>query len=89
MMKYLPAIFMLLLPCAVHAWDEYGYDGSSLVEIEKGNVIRPGRQIELYDYDTGEYRDVEVQSIIKSGSGTEIEIYDYDTGAHRIIELQK
>lgn len=88
-MKHLPAIFILLVSCAAHAWDEYGYDGNSLVEIEKGNVVRRGRQIELYDYATGEYRDVEVQSTIKSGYGTEIEVYDYDTGTYRIIEMEK
>ena len=36
-----------------------------------------GRDIEIYDYSTGTYSDVEVQSINRYGRTVEIEVFDY------------
>lgn len=69
------------------AWDGYDYDKGAYIEIEKGNLVRPGRDIEIYDYSTGEYKDVEVESITGSGSGAEVEVYDYDTGEYRTLDM--
>lgn len=89
-MKSLTVLFALLIyfiPFTATAWDGYDYDKGSYVEIGKGNLVRPGQDIEIYDYGTGEYKDVEVQSIHKSGSGTEVEVYDSDTGEYRTLEM--
>ncbi|MFD9901255.1 DUF5334 family protein [Mesorhizobium sp. NPDC059025] len=43
------------------------------VEIEKGNLVRTGQDIEIYDYGAGEYRDVTVEDINRYGSTVEIE----------------
>ena len=32
------------------AWDGYDYDSGSYVEIDKGNLVRSGEEIEYYDY---------------------------------------
>ena len=70
-----------------YAWDGYDYESGSYIEINKGNLVRPGRDIEIYDYSSGEYKDVEVQSITGYGSSKELEVYDYDTGEYRTFEM--
>lgn len=87
-MKLFHLLPLLLLPSLAGAWDGYDYESGSSVEIEKGNLVRPGNEIEIYDSATGEYRDVEVQSIRSSGSGAEVEVYDYDTGEYRTLDME-
>ncbi len=86
-MKSLIALLISLAPFTAIAWDGYDYDKGSYVEIDKGNLVREGQDIEIYDYGTGEYKDVEVQSITGSGSGAEVEVYDYDTGEYRTLDM--
>lgn len=80
-------ILALALPTLVCAWDGHDYESGSDVEIEKRNLVRPGREIEIYDYGTSEYRSVEVESIRRSGSGVEVEVYDTDTGEYRTLDM--
>lgn len=87
-MKRIVLFLLALTPLTVMAWDGYDYDRGSYVEIEKGNLVRPGQDIEIYDYGSGEYRDVEVESITGSGSGAEVEVYDYSTGEYRTLEME-
>jgi hypothetical protein len=86
-MKFILAILLLTLPTISYAWDGYDYESGSYVGMEKGNHVQPGQDIELYDYGTGEYKDVEVQSIRGSGSSAEVEVYDYDTGEYRTLDM--
>lgn len=73
------------LPAA--AWDGVDSSSGADVEIGKGNLVRPGRDIEVYDYGAGGYRDVEVQSIRRYGGSVEVEVYDYDSGEYRTFEM--
>lgn len=82
----------IILSCAValscFSWDGYDYDKGSFVEIWKGNLARSGRDIEIYDYSDGKYKDVEVQSITKGlGGKVEVEVYDYDKKEYRTFEM--
>ena len=86
-MKFIAAILVLILPTLSFAWDGYDYESGSYVEIDKGNLVRSGQDIEIYDYGTGEYKDVEVQSIRGSGPGAELEVVDYDTGEYRTLDM--
>jgi len=86
-MKLLMVLLIILSPFTAIAWDGYDYDKGSYVEIDKGNLVREGQDIEIYDYGTGEYKNVEVQSVRGSGSGTEVEVYDYDTGEYRTLDM--
>ena len=86
--KYISIASFFLMPLIAQAWDGYDYESGSYVEIESGNLVRPGEDIEIYDYGTGEYKNVEVESISGSGSGTEVEVYDYDTGEYRTLEME-
>lgn len=80
-------LLILLFPLQVVAWDGYDYSQRIFVEIDKGNLVREGENIEIYDYDAGEYRNVEVQDIYKVGGSTRIEVYDYETGEYRELEM--
>ena len=82
-------IFILLVFWAfpVMAWDGYDYSYGTYVEIDKGNLVREGEDIEIYDYNAGEYRNVEVQNIDRYGGSTEVEVYDYETGEYRTLEM--
>ena len=86
-MKVIAVMLALILPTLSHAWDGYDYESGSYVEIGKGNLVREGLDIEIYDYDSGEYKDVEVQSINGNGSGAEVEVYDSDTGEYRTLDM--
>ena len=53
-MKLIVAILAFLIPTISHAWDGYDYDRGSYVEIGKGNLVRPGQDIErLFDVSCG------------------------------------
>lgn len=88
-MKKLLLLSLCLLSFPVIAWDGYDYETGSYIEIEKGNLVREGEDIEIYDYGTGEYKNVEVQDIDSFGSTVEVEVYDYDTGEYRTFEMEK
>lgn len=66
-----------------NAWDGYNWEKGSNIEIEKGNLVRTGLDIEIYHWDTSEYRNEEVLSI----SNGELETYDYDTGEYNIYDM--
>ena len=79
---------ILLMPDFVLAWDGYDYETGNYIEIDKGNLVREGKEIEYYDYESGEYRYGEVQDIESSGSGAEVEVYDYESGEYRTFEME-
>ena len=79
---------LLLMPMFIFAWDGYDYEKGSYIEIGKGNLVRSGKDIEIYDYGTGEYKDVEVESIERSGNSVEVKVYDSSTGEYRTFEME-
>jgi hypothetical protein len=78
-------LFTLATPS--FAWDGYDYDKGTYVEIGPGNLVRPGREIEVYDYSRGQYLYMDVESIRGTGSGAEIEVYDNETGEYRTLDM--
>ena len=78
---------MIFMPTISLAWDGYDYETGNYIEIDKGNLVREGEEIEYYDYESGEYRSGEVQDIESSGSGAEVEVYDYDSGEYRTFDM--
>ncbi len=88
-MKQILIAGLLLVATSSYAWDGYDYDKGSYVEIEKGNLVRHGEEIEYYDYDSGEYKYGYVESIESYGSSVEVEIYDSDTGEYRTFEMDR
>ncbi len=80
-------VAILFISVSVFAWGGYDYDTGTFIEIEQGNLVRSGSDIEIYNYGTNEYHEVEVDSVTQYGSTVEIEIYDYDTGEYSVIEM--
>lgn len=58
------------------AWDGTDSQTGAGVEIGKGNLVRSGRDIEVLDHATREYRNVTVQDINRRGNIVEVEVYD-------------
>lgn len=70
-----PAILLIWLASAsgAAAWDGTHSETGNTIEIEKGQTVRSGREIEFFDYGTGGYRTMDVDSVRRSGSSVEIE----------------
>ncbi|WP_245414463.1 DUF5334 family protein [Mycoplana dimorpha] len=79
---------MLTCFAPAFAWDGIDTATGGSVEIGKGNLVRSGRDIEIYDVEAGEYREVEVQSIREFGGAVEVEIYDHSNGEYRVLEME-
>jgi hypothetical protein len=87
MFKKILVLLLILCPFTVFGWDGTDVESGASVEIESGNLVRTGNDIEIYDYDAGEYKYVEVESINRYGNTVELELYDYDTGDTRTVEM--
>jgi pyruvate/2-oxoglutarate/acetoin dehydrogenase E1 component len=87
-MKYLTVAAMMLITTGAFAWDGYNNESGSSVEIGAGNLVRPGQDIEVYDYSTGNYKEVEVQSINGAGTGAEVEVYDSESGEYETYDME-
>lgn len=88
MKKMILAVAAITLSASSLAWDGYDYEEGTDVTIESGNLVRQGEEIEVYNWDSGEYEYHEVQSIRRSGSSIEIETYDYDDGDYHYLEME-
>ncbi len=86
-MRLIVITLFLIASSSAFAWDGYDYEKGAFVEIDKGNLVRSGHEIEIYDYSTGEYKNVEVESINKHGRTVEVDVYDSDSGEYRTLEM--
>lgn len=69
------------------AWDGTIQETGDSVEIERGNLVRSGEDIEVFDYGKGTYRNLTVESIQRYGSSVEIEVYDNNTGEVMTLDM--
>lgn len=76
-------LFFSFVSVALFGWDGYDYNAGEYVEIDKGNLVRKGKDIEVYHWKDGECRDEEVQGF----NGNELETYDYSTGEYNYYEM--
>lgn len=89
-MKYLVILAALVLPIqSANAWDGYDSDSGTSVEIGKGNLVRPGQDIEVYDSQDGEYKDVTVESVNDGYGAVDVEVYDNDSGEYKTYRMDK
>ena len=86
-MKCLATAIFFLIPNLLLAWSGYDYSTGSYIEIESGNLVRTGNEIEYYDYSTGSYHYGTVENISSSGGSVELEIYDYQSGEYRYFDM--
>jgi len=85
MNKYLLLLLAITVSAPVLAWEGEDEDGNSVV-IEKGNLVRSGREIE-YERD-GETVTATVNSIRSMGYYVEIEVTDEDGDEHT-LEMER
>ena len=64
------------------------YKTNNYVEFDS-DCFSGGDELYMYDYQTGNYHAIEVQSVWCNDSGCEIEIYDYEFSEFRYVELQE
>jgi hypothetical protein len=68
------------------AWDGTNTTTGSSVEIERGQLVRSGRTIEVYDSERG-YKEYDVDGIRRYGRSVEIEATDTETGESTTLEM--
>jgi len=88
MKKVLLVLTLAMAPPTSFAWDGYDYEDGTDVTIESGNLVREGEEIEVYNWNSGEYEYKEVESIRRTGSTVEIETYDYESGEYKYYEME-
>lgn len=82
-------VILSLISESCFAWDGYDYQKGQFIEIEKGNLVRSGREIEVFDYSEG-YKTYEVESInSRAFGGTEIDVRDPGTGETRTFDMEQ
>lgn len=86
-MKTFIAALFLFFPATALAWDGTDAVEGGMVEIEKGEYVRPGQTIEVYDHETGQYHMMDVYDMYNVYGGTTIEAYDYETGETRYLDM--
>ena len=82
-------LIMLTLGIASQAgaWSGYDNESGGTVEIDQGNLVRPGETIDYYDSESGEYKAADVEAIQSYGVGTEVEVYDHESGEYRTFSM--
>lgn len=83
MRKYLCLLFVIVNHCLCDGWDGYDWQVGEYIEIDKGNLVRKGLDIEVYHSSNGEYHEEEVVSV----NTNELETYDYTTGEYRSYDM--
>ena len=73
----------IFLPFYAFSWGGYDSDSGSNIEIEKGTLVRPGETIDVYDYDSGDYKTVDVESV----TSDEVEVYDSNSGEYKTYDM--
>ena len=89
MKGFMVAVMLVALCGASWAWDGVDQETGADVEIGRGNLVRRGRTIEVYDYGRGEYRDVEVEGVRDRGNRVEVDVYDPETGESSTLEMDR
>jgi Family of unknown function (DUF5334) len=80
------ACFILFGSNSAFCWDGTNSNTGSSVEIERGQLVRPGRTVEVNDSTEG-YKEYDVDSIRHSGRTVEIEVTDSATGESATLEM--
>lgn len=87
-MRHIFVLLVALMAGSSYAWDGYDQEKGTSIEIEKGNLVRSGEEIEYYDHGSGEYRNGAVDSIQRFGSTIEVEVTDSESGEVRTFEME-
>lgn len=71
------------------SWHGRDIETGVSIEIGVGNLVRTGQEIEIYDYATNQYHDIEIQSTSPIGnSSLELYVFDFNTNTYRTLEME-
>jgi hypothetical protein len=88
MLRTFIGLLALLAACNLAtAWDGTNASTGSNVEIDRGQLVRSGETIEVYDSSAG-YKSYDVDSISRGGGAVEIEATDTVTGETTTLEME-
>ncbi len=87
-MKKSIALLTILMSFSAQAWEGYDDNNNTGVTIGKGNLVRSGSQIQIYDTAHGEYHTVQVQTITGNGAGANVTVYDINSGEYRTLRME-
>lgn len=88
MLRFLLIGLLVIVPAfSAYGWDGYDYSNGAYVEIDRGNQVRTGEDIEVYDYSDNSYHDATVESVNRFGSSVEVEVYDQNNGEYRTFDM--
>ena len=86
---YVETLFVLIIFSSNIAFTMEGYnEDGQYIEIEPSHSLNQGDQIELYNRETNEYSNVEIQRLFNHDSNLEIEVFDYETGKYEYLEIE-
>ena len=69
------------------AWEGTDQNTGNKIEIEKGNSVEDGKEIEIYDHDEDIHKTIEISGVNRFGNTVEIEGTDIETGEEHILEM--
>lgn len=81
------SLLVILCPALVYSWDGYDYDTDDYIEIDHPFSVKPGNDVEIYDYSDESYHEVYVISVDRTATVI-IEVFDYDTGDYRTFQIE-
>lgn len=51
---------LIIFSIQSYAWNGFDHDQTNYIEIDKGELVREGETIEFFDYNSSEYRNMDV-----------------------------
>lgn len=81
------AITGLVFCTPANAWDGTDTNTGASVEIDRGQLVRSGETIEVYDSNEGAYKTYDIDSISRTGGTVEIEATDTNSGDSTTLEM--
>ena len=79
----------LIMPQNVFAWAGYEEFTNIAIDIPPGNLVREGREIDIFDFSTNKYHQAEVIFLDDIFSGTRLEVKDLETNEKRIFYMER
>ena len=89
--KILFVLFLVitLFPKASLAWYGFDYDSKSSIDIDEGNLVRPGLVIDYYDRKIDDIKSAKVLYMESAPAGLEMKLKDIFTGEERIVFMDE
>ncbi|MDH4984316.1 DUF5334 family protein [Aminobacter anthyllidis] len=80
-------ILLIATAKVAFAWNGIDVQTGQDIEIATGTTIEEGQNVEIFDYQSDEYREVLVITVRSNGHRLEIEVLDKNVKRTRMLEL--